>query len=83
MSVRVGECAAGIDSSSGSIGVSVGTSGFGVTVSASAGRGKEAGDDLPPPFTNDPLGWRAAKKSNDQAPDEPERVKSEEDLPEP
>ena len=35
------------------------------------------------PFTNDPLGWRAAKKSYDQAPDEPERVKSEEDLPKP
>jgi filamentous hemagglutinin len=33
-------------SSSGSIGLSFGTSGFGVTVSASAGRGKEAGDDL-------------------------------------
>ena len=38
---------------------------------------------LPPPFTNDPLGWRAAKKSYDQATDEPERVKSEEDLPKP
>lgn len=31
---------------SGSIGVSLGTSGVGVTASASAGRGKEAGDDL-------------------------------------
>jgi filamentous hemagglutinin len=33
-------------SSSGSIGVSVGTSGVGVTASASAGRGSQAGDDV-------------------------------------
>ncbi|RZJ06606.1 MAG: filamentous hemagglutinin, partial [Haliea sp.] len=33
-------------SSSGSIGISVGTSGFGVTASGSAGKGKEAGDDV-------------------------------------
>ncbi|WP_300654000.1 hemagglutinin repeat-containing protein [Hydrogenophaga sp.] len=33
-------------SSSGSIGLSLGTSGMGVTVSAGGGRGKEAGDDL-------------------------------------
>lgn len=33
-------------SDSGSIGISFGTSGFGVTASASSARGKEAGDDL-------------------------------------
>ena len=33
-------------SSSGSIGLSYGTSGMGITVSAGAGRGKEAGDDI-------------------------------------
>ena len=45
--------------------------------------GRASAIGLPPPFTNDPLSWRAAKKSYDQAPDEPERVKSEEDLPKP
>ena len=35
------------------------------------------------PFTNDPLGWRAAKKSYDQQPDSEELGKIEKDPPKP
>lgn len=35
------------------------------------------------PLTNDPLGWRAAKKSYDQDLDEPDQAKAKEDPPKP
>jgi hypothetical protein len=36
---------------------------------------------LPPPFTNDPLGWRAAKKSYTQDPDQPAQDTDKSDIP--
>ncbi len=40
---------------------------LGLAVAAVGGfSGRAVALDLPPPFTNDPIGWRAAKKSYDQ-----------------